>query len=230
MHKRSLTDGRDVLKSITGDHEVRIRSRPSTALTLTRYNEGIFKHSAPKSATVSGSTTVKNSVILRKSANHRSTKSISKGTEDRLFSDFLSNIGLRPNTASTSKLEVARPSSRIVLRDTIASKTRLPIGDTYPTVIQDRKKYLRQNLDSQTKAIYRTKVKNLEQHTKPTSMVTKYDTMVAEYHDLYLACLSKKKEPILTNMIREKKKAEIVPVEDEFRLFVKYDSDIKGRF
>ena len=229
MHKRSLTDSRSVISSLKLKAEGKSLSRPNTAIALTRYNHGLFMSSdEAKSRTVSGSTTVKNSVILKRSVNHRSTKSLSQCQDEKLFSDFLSNIGVKAAAASTSskKISLSRPQSGLFLKDSVDKNRKLPIGNTFTTIFQDRKTHQRLGLDLQTKSNYRIRVQNLGNYAKSTVAETKYQAMMAEYHELYLRCLANKKEPNLTNMIQSKKKT--VHVEDDFRLFVKYDADVKG--
>lgn len=112
------------------------------------------------------------------------------------------------------------------MRDSKDSKQRFMIGDSHTSTYYDRHVHNRLSLNQNTKNMYRIKLQNIDNHTKPTPTDTRYQMLLSQYHDLYLNCLAKKNEPVLTKMIRAKIKSP--DAKDKFKLFVKYNSGVKG--
>ena len=103
----------------------------------------------------------------------------------------------------------------------------MPHGSTYVEIFQDRIDYLSEKLKEPQRDLYEEKMGNIQKFCVPEKFDSAYQKNLEAYHNLYLSCMKRKKEPVLTLLL--KKNGQDEKMNNDMNVYVKYNPELKSK-
>jgi len=206
-------------------------------IKVTRFNHHLFTNPEPETGLKSQIKKTKSNVFSqhfdssRKSAisEHQFRKSNLCKKLDEDFESQMAQIKqiIQKKSIDHSSLRLGSALSKEALLD---KSPLLPHGATHIDIFQDKLTYLSEKLETPVRSLYQEKTSNISKFCVPEKFESIYEKNIADYHNLYLECMIRKKEPFLTNILKVRNSVvETVTVNNDLNVFVKYNPDVKSR-